>query len=196
MKKIWLLTLLMPMVSWAGWFGPGVPDYSQDASSIYICASTGPIITQAGISVSSPTLSLYNPINSGKNLVVLNISNEFALSPAAASQIVLAFNLTPSSGTQANTGVTPYTTSGLVGTSTMTATSAGIGVCRMEGILPATPTPFRLLGGSVGASSIDTVLLSDQTMGQVVVPPGGLISIQTSTAASLQSSIEWREDPQ
>lgn len=174
----------------AAWFGNGLPDYAQDASSMFYCVSTGTVLSQAGVSISSPTISLYNPSNSGKNLTVLDVGIDVMASPAAAAEFSLAYNVTPSSGVQVGTGGLGTVTPALIGKSSTTA----IGVCSLQGILPAKPTIFRMLGGTTGASAIGGVLLTDQTQGKVVVPPGGLISIQSSSAAQLQSHILWRED--
>lgn len=184
--------LFFPALSW-GWIGAGGnPDYSRDAGNMFYCASTGTITTQAGVSVSSPTISLYNPIGSGKNLVLLDTGLVYTASPAASSDFFFAYNVTPSSGIQTGTGGRGVVTPALIGKSSTTA----IGVCNLQGILPATPTAFRYLSGTTGASAIGGALLTDATNGKVVVPPGGLISLQTTTAANVLAHIVWREESQ
>lgn len=198
MKRFLLTALLLfgPKWGFAAWFSGSGPDYSQGAGNTYYCASTGTVLTQAGVSVSSPALSLYNPFGSGKNLVVLETSVEPTASPAAAVQFSLAYNLTPSTGNLAGSGVTGTLTAALVGKSTSTATSASIARCTAFGILPALPLSFRYIGGMPGAAAISGVALIDNTQGKVVVPPGGMISIQSTTAANVLAHILFREDPQ
>lgn len=196
MRKLILLLggLLMPALSW-GWMGMGGgPDYSRDAGNMFYCASTGTVITQAGVSLSSPAVSLFNPFGSGKNLVVLDIGINVTASPAAAADFFLAYNITPSSGI--GNGATGNMTAALIGKSTSTFTTTSIASCKVQGILPATPTAFRYLGGTTGASAIGAVVLTDYTNGKVVVPPGGLISLQSTSAATVLAHILWREEPQ
>lgn len=180
-------------VSFAGFWNSSYQDYSRDASSMYYCASTGTVATQAGVSISSPVISLFNPQNSGKNLVVTEIGVDITAAPAAAMGLELAYNLTPSSGVAG--GVVGNLTSAIVGKSTSTATTNSLATCTLQGILPALPVVFRYLGGTTGAAAISGVVFTDSTGGKIVVPPGGLISIQTTTAASLLAHILWREDP-
>lgn len=196
MKTLAAFLVFCPALSWA-WMGAGGnPDYSRDANNMFYCASTGTVATQAGVSVSSPAFSLYNPIGSNKNLVVLDVGVNVTASPAAAVGFSLAYNVTPSSGVKAGTGQTVATTSALVGKSTSTATTTSIAQCNLQGILPATPVVFRTLGGTSGASAIGGLLLADQTNGKVVIPPGGLVSLQATSAASVQAHILWREESQ
>lgn len=179
--------------SLAGFWGSSYQDYSRDASSMFYCASTGTVTTQAGVSISSPVISLYNPGNSGKNLVVTEIGVDITAAPAAAMGLELAYNLTPSSGVAG--GVVGNLTSAIVGKSTSTATTSSLATCTLQGILPALPLVFRYLGGTTGASAISGVVFTDATGGKIVIPPGGLLSIQTTTAASLLAHFLWREDP-
>ena len=69
----------------ASWFGNPGSDYSQSAATMYLCAnpSGSAVVTQAGVSLSSPTLSLYNPVASGKNLVILEVGILPTTIPAA-----------------------------------------------------------------------------------------------------------------
>ena len=210
MKKFLLLASLslgLSSVSGAAWFGAGTAtDYSQDANNMWYCASTGTVTTQAGVSLSSPTWSLYNPAGSNKNLVVLDIGVALMSSPAAAVEFSLAYNVFPSSGILVSTqslvnvnGSTATITSALVSkvvaSSFTLPTTLAVGRCNLQGILPGTPTAFRFIGGTTGASAIGGLVFADLTQGKVVVPPGAIISLQTSSSAAVQSHVLWREDP-
>lgn len=199
MKIKSLLTALVAVFLLSGkshaWSSVTGPDYSRDAPSIYYCASTGTVTTQAGVSVSSPVISLFNPLTSGKNLVLMDVGVTPTASPAASVVFELAYNIVPSTGIQSGTGATGNVTSALIGTSTSTATSQAQGVCKVQGILPALPVAFRYIGGTTGAAAISGTVFTDLTQGKVVLPPGGLVSIQTSSAANLLAHLVWREDP-
>jgi len=159
---------------------------------MFYCASTGTVVTQAGVSVSSPTISLFNPYGSGKNLVLLDVGVAVFASPAAAAQFSLAYS-TNAVQISTNTGVAGSTTTASVSRST-TAVVAPSGICWLQGILSSKPINFRFIGGVTGASAISGVVFTDQTQGKVVVPPGGLISLQSSSAATLEAHFLWRED--
>lgn len=198
MKKLLLALVLLPGLAVAADYrGVVGVDYSQDAGNTFYCASTGTVTTQAGVSISSPTLSLYNPVGSGKNLTVLEVTPVFTASPAAAAAFALAFNITPSSGVFISSGGVAgnIVSANLVAKSTGTLTTA-IAKCTLQGVLPATPTLFRFLSQVTGAAAIGGFNSTDQTQGKIVVPPGGLISLQTTSSVNAQASIEWREDSQ
>ena len=193
MKKLLWLFCFVPTLGWGWGFGSGGSvDYSRDAGNSFYCASTGTVTTQAGISVSSPTWALYNPPNSTKNLVVLDVGIDVMASPAAAAEFLLAYStaVTPSTSTVYTSLTYGIQTPAVVGKSTTTAT----GICVLQAGLPATPTAFRYIGGTTGASAIGGVVFTDQTQGKVVVPPGYVISIQASSAAAIRSHVLWRED--
>lgn len=192
MKKLFILLAFVPVFCSAAWFGNGVPDYAQDAGSEFYCANAAgtSVTTAAGLSSSVTPLSIYNPQNSGKNLTILDVGIDVTASPAAAAQFMLAFNVTPSSGVGLGTIAT--VTPALIGKSTGTA----LGQCYRAGTLPGVPVAFRYLGGTTGASGIGGVVLTDQTNGKVVIPPGGLVSIQSTSAAAVLTHFLWREDPQ
>jgi len=196
MKKILWLLALLPSVSFAGLFSSGgSPDYSNNAGNMFYCASTGTVTTQAGVSLSSPTISLYNPWNSGKNLTVLDVGINVMASPSASAQFTLAYT-TGTIAISTNTGAAGVVIPALIAKSTSSVTLAGgnSGVCWLKGILPSLPVNFRFLGGTTGASAIGGAVFTDNTNGKVVIPPGAMISLQSSSAANLQAHILWRED--
>jgi hypothetical protein len=187
----------MISISQATWFSGSGSDYSQGANSEYYCASTGTITTQAGSSATLPAWSLTNPYGSGKNLVILDVGINVNASPAAAADFFLAFSsaVVPSSTTiSTNNG---FITSGLIGAPAY-STSTAVGICLIYSTLGNAnkPTAFRYLGGTTGASAIGGVVLTDQTNGKVVVPPGVTVSLQSTSAASITSHVLEREDPQ
>jgi hypothetical protein len=199
-RKIFLTVislLVYPVLAYCAWFSGSGADYSQGANSEYYCASTGTITTQAGSSATTPAWSLTNPYGSGKNLVILDVGINVNASPAAAAQFFLAFSsaVIPSTTTiSTNNG---FVTSGLIG-SPVYSTGTASGICLIYSTLGNAnkPTAFRYVGGTTGASAISGVVLTDQTQGKVVVPPGVTVSLQSTSAASITSHVLEREDPQ
>jgi hypothetical protein len=200
-KLLLLLGILgFPGISMAAWFsGPG-PDYAQGAGNTYVCVSTAAIVSQAGVSKTAPVVGVFNPPGSGKNLVILDVGIDVVASPAAAAQFSLAYS------TSSTTGLVYYSTGtfqipALIPTTVQsTTTLAGIykGICigGQGTLLANTPIVFRDLGGTTGASAISGVILTDQTNGKVVVPPGAVVSLQSSSSANIQANFTIREDPQ
>lgn len=187
LKWIGLSLILLPVSSFA-WFGNNGIDYSQNAGSMFYCANAAgtAVTTQAGLSATTPALTIYNPSNT-KNLVLLDVGLDITASPAAAAGFMLAY------GQGAPTTTTPaVVTPALIGRSTTTA----VGQCYRIATLPATPVAFRYLGGTTGAAAIGGVTLTDQTQGKVVIPPGFNVSIQATSAAAILADFVWMEQPQ
>ena len=189
LKWLVLSLFLSPVSAWALFGNNGGPDYSSNAGSSFYCASTGTVTTQAGVSASSPTLSISNPQTSGKNLVMLDVGITPTASPAAAVVFSLAYSsyTAPIVG-----GLAVVPTPAMIGQSTGTAK----GVCTLQGVLPTLPSAFRYVGGTTGASAIGGAVFTDSTQGKVVLKPGWTVSLQTSSAAALLAHMHWREDPQ
>jgi hypothetical protein len=206
-----LAVFLFPVKSFAVWFAGSGPDYSQGAASEFYCADVAgsPVTTAAGLSQTGPALVLVNPSASGKNLVILDVGIDITAAPAAAAQFMLAYS---TGGVNISTSVVT-SSGGIVGFSTNTLvtparlltvvdssqTQVGLSLGQCLGgqgtALPSKPTAFRYIGGTTGAAAISGVTLTDQTQGKVVVPPGGVVSIQSTSAASILAHLLWREDP-
>lgn len=185
-KWIGSLLLLSPISAFA-WFGSQGVDYSQNAPGSFYCADLAgtSVTTQAGLSATTPALTIYNP-STTKNLVLLDVGLDMTASPAAAAGFMLAYSTgAPTSTTGA--AVTPA----LIGKSTTTA----LGQCYRIATLPNAPVAFRYLGGTTGAAAIGGVSLTDMTQGKVVIPPGYNVSIQATSAAVIIAHFLWMEQP-
>jgi len=158
--------------------------------NVYIGANLGgtPVTTQAGLSVTTPALTLYNPIGSGVFLVLQTVTLDITTSPAAAAGLMLAYNLqnaaAPATVTLANV------TNGLIGIS-----SQPVGQCYRIATLAAAPLAFRFIGGTTGAAAIGGVQIIDHVDGEVIIRPGVAISVQSTTAAAILASFSWEEVP-
>lgn len=186
LKWIGLSLILLPVSSFA-WFGNSGVDYSQNAGSMFYCADLAgtSVTTQAGLSATTPALTIYNPSQT-KNLVLLDVGVDVTASPAAAAGFMLAWSTgAPSSVTAAQA------TPALIGGSTMTA----LGQCYRVATLPNAPVAFRYLGGTTGAAAIGGVNLTDLTQGKVVIPPNYAVSFQATSAAAVIVDYLWMEQP-
>lgn len=145
-----------------------------------------PVVTQAGLSATTPALTLYNPIGSGYNLVIISAGISMTTSPAAACTIMLAYNLSSAAAPTATT--LANVTNSMLGVGRLP-----VGQCYRIATLAAAPVAFRLLGGNIGASPTNATKLDDKINGEVIITPGVAVSFQTTSAASLLCSISWEE---
>ena len=155
--------------------------------------------TQAGVSATTPALTLYNPINSPVNLVLWQGTYAFQAAPAAASAIILAANLPTLASVP--TGPTSTTLASiwnnLLGTGVGAAQITGgpWGQCYRVATLSAAPIAIRYPFGTTGAAAIGGASFTDFVDGLLVIGPGVAVSVQTSSAASLCCSFTWEEVP-
>lgn len=145
-----------------------------------------PVTTQAGLSATTPALTIYNPIASGVYLVLVSVNICCTSSPAAATAFALAWNLSTAAAPSSTTAGT--LTSNLIG-----STAVGQGACYAIATLPTAPVAFVYLGGPTGASAIGTVTLTRYFDGEYIIAPGVAVSIQSKTAAAILASISWKE---
>lgn len=161
------------------------------------------VTSQAGVSATTPALTLYNPINSPVNLVLWSVGVAIQAAPAAAAAVMLAYNFPALAGvptgptTVTNGNVTNALISkGMYGSATAITTQGGSwGQVYRVSTLSAAPIAFRNLFGTTGAAAISGMAFRDSIEGQVIVPPGVAISVQTSSAASLVCDYVWEEVP-
>lgn len=179
-----------------GWLTAPISGRFQEAvlrGSCYAVANPAGIQTQAGLSATTPALTLYNPAGSGKNGIIWYASAAFAVANAAAAAVWLA----------ANTVVTAAATTGTLTTThrnCLLGASANNSIqALLAATLPAAPVGIALLGiGLTGAITVETTakLVGGWLDGAVVMGPGTSVSIQTSTAsgaAGLWCSFIWEE---
>jgi hypothetical protein len=144
------------------------------------------VTTQAGLSATTPALTLYNPIGSGKNLVLLSATADFTAAPAAACGLMLAYNLASAAAPTMTTAAT--VTNALLGN-----TSVGVASCARVSTLAAAPLFLRAMGGTTGAAAIGGVQIIDHIDGEIIVGPGVAVSIQATSAGAIIASITWEE---
>lgn len=163
-------------------------EHSVLEEQVFIGANLGgtPVTTQAGLSATTPALTLYNPVGSGVNLVLLTVTCDITTAPAAASGLMLAYNLLNATPPATTTDATMI--NAIVG-----STTAPKGRCYRIATLAAAPLAFWFLGGTTGAAAISGCKLTENIDGQIVIPEGVAISIQATSAAAILASFVWKE---
>lgn len=168
----------------------------QEASlrgNSYTCANLGgtAVTTQAGLSLTTPALMLYNPVGSGINMVVNTWTVNVTTGVAVPVQFMLAIT--------SNTIVAPtLTTAATITKNVIGQAGNPNGGCYRVSTLPVAPVAVRYIGtvsglASVVGTSANQVLLKDDIGGELVLAPGASLSLQTSAAASVVASASWEE---
>lgn len=140
---------------------------------------------------------LSNPVNSGKNLVLLEATIALASVPGAISEIVLTGHDT---GTATFTHTAALTVrNALQGIGGNFPRQASVAFADSQATIPATPTIFRAFGAylwiATAANVIGTPFYKDEIAGALVVGPGCDVSIQAvTTAISAICSMTWAEE--
>jgi len=159
------------------------------------------VTTQAGLSATTPALTLFNPTSSTVNLVLWFMDVQFTAAPAAACGVILAFNLPSVAGvaTAPITVTNANITNGLLGlnttgTSTTVITQSGNqGQCYRIATLNAAPLAVRYPFGTSGAAAISGMSFTAAFEGSIIVPPGIAISVQTTSADAVTCAFVWEE---
>lgn len=148
--------------------------------NIYHVANQSGITTQAGLSATTPPLTLYNPAGSGVNGVIIYAGCVNSVAFAAAAVIWVAVNTNIVAAAVTGTLTTAHR-SGLLGSSTSNKVQA-----LLAATLPAAPVAVATLGvGLTGAITLQPTLptLGRFFDGGLILYPGAAISLQTSTAS-------------
>lgn len=157
--------------------------FSASAAAVTLPVNAATLASKFGV---------YNPPGSNVNLEVINISAHAVV----ATTVVDALGIYYSNGTNA-TGAT-FTTqgtpeSGLVG--------SGSGIARFYSAVThvGTPTLLRLVGGWGAVTDGGSTEVSRDFNGSLIIPPGTLIALAMTTAASTGSGVtlemSWAEIP-
>lgn len=133
-------------------------------------------------------LTLVNPIGSGVYLSILQGNVTPTAAPAAATGFYWDFNVLNSTGVGVTTAATLQNNQ--IGSLTV-----GKGLCYRVATLPAAPVAFRYFGGTTGAAAISGATFTDLVDGQILVPPGGIISLDAISATVGVAHIVYAEIP-
>lgn len=156
-------------------------------------ANQAGVTSQAGLSATTPVLTLYNPYGSGKNGYLWLAGANFSVAFAAAAQVWLAANTNLVAAVVTGTLTTAHRNFKLGGPEPVLRPM-------LAATLPAAPVGISLLGmGLTGAITTVPVTQSlyKEFYGGLVITPGSAISIQTSTASGASGTwceFVWEED--
>jgi len=148
--------------------------------SVYGVANQSGVTSQAGLSATTPVLTLYNPLGSGKNLVVWYAGATFLVAFAAAAAIFVAVGTAVQSAAVTGTLTTTHRNLKLGMTSSPAAGTF------LAATLPAAPVAVAILGaGLTGAINLLPAIPPVERWfnGSIVLKPGTNMSLQTSTAS-------------
>ena len=157
-----------------------------------VCNQAG-VTSQAGLSATTPVLTLYNPAGSGVNGFLWFARANFTVAFAAAAQVWLA----------ANTNVSAAAVTGTLTTSHRNLKLGGAAPtlqAMLAATLPAAPVGIALLGvGLTGAiTTLPGMLNFERDFdGGLIITPGTAISIQTGTASGASGTFcefVWEEE--
>jgi len=157
-----------------------------DMGNVYSVANQTGVTSQAGLSATTPVLTLYNPLGSGKNVVVWYTGCIFLVAFAAAAAVYVAI------GSVVQSSV-------VTGTLTTTHRNMKVGMTQnpaartfLAATLPAAPVAVGLLGaGLTGAINLAQTgkPLERWYDGSIILKPGTNLSLQTSTASGASSML-------
>lgn len=168
----------------------------QDAverGNVYAVASQAAVSTQAGLSATTPALTLANPAGSGVNLVLWYLSANLAAANAAAAALLIAVGTDSAAAAVSGTLTTAHRNLKLGSANNPKAKTF------LAATLPAAPVAMGLLG--MGLTGLITTAPGLQPFerwvnGAIVLKPGTNLSIQSSTAASIFCEYIWEEIPE
>ena len=157
-----------------------------------VCNQAG-VTSQAGLSATTPVLTLYNPLGSGVNCVLWYAGATFSVAFATAGAVWVAAGTNVAAAAVTGTATTAHRNLKL-GTASNPAASP-----LLAATLPAAPVAIALLG--MGLTGAITVAPQIQTLerwfnGSVILTPGTNISVQTGVASGASGTfIEfiWEE---
>jgi hypothetical protein len=140
----------------------------------------------------TPPLALWNPPNSGKNLIITWTSVGYVSGTLGAGTIVFAVvplqTTKPTGGTQ------------LVPQCNLIGSTVGVGIPFTGSTLVATPTifmPLWTVGAALATTATFPASLAIEVNGTVIVPPGAVLAIQGIAAAGTTPlvifALSWEE---
>ena len=157
-------------------------DEAVERGNVFVTANQTTVTTQAGLSATTPALTIANRVNSGKRVKIWYVSACGLVAAAAGAEVFAAL------GGYSGTAVTETTAATVrnmkTGDSSM---PPGVGVAAVA-TLPAAPVAIGQLGAQLtGAiTTVPTVAPFERWYnGSLSLSPGFNFSIQTSTATTL-----------
>lgn len=164
--------------------------------NVYAIANQVGVTSQAGLSATTPVLTLANPAGSGKYGVIWYVGCSFTVIFAAVAAILVAVGTNTVAAAVTGTLTTAHRNL-LLGTSNNNTL-----IPYLAATLPAAPVAIGTLGaGLTGAVNLDSTMkqLERWYNGALILKPGTNLSLQTiaaSGASSMVCEYIWEEIPE
>ncbi len=162
--------------------GSSAFEEAVNRGNVYLIAAQATVVTEAGLSATSPPLVIANRVGSGKVVKLWYAGCGSLISPTACAQTWLCL------GGYSGTAVTE-TTPGVVRNAKTGQAGDPAGIaCLIASTLPAAPVAIAQLGSQASAAitvSTNGFFCGRWFNGSVWVNPGYSLSIQQSTVSSL-----------
>lgn len=159
------------------------------------CGGTAATGVAPGTAIgTTAAFSLYNPLGSGVNLVVLKATMGYVSGTLGAGVIHWLANTNPKASATTGTAIT--------GVNCLLGKANSVGQALTTATLPASPTvlrPFCSLDASLASSVVGTLRVEDAPDGEFIVAPGCTISLHATAAAGTSPLVvfgcTWEEVP-
>jgi len=157
--------------------------------NVYTACSAG-AVTLSTVSTTCTGLSLSNSYGSGKLLVLKSISFAPSTAPAGAAPVGICIH-TALSPTE-TTHTTPMVVHNALAAGNVSSTC--VGKADASSTLASTPLWWRAIGQVVAASSITPAKYKETLNGDLIILPGGAMSLSYLTTAAVGIvSVTWAE---
>jgi hypothetical protein len=136
-------------------------------------------------------LALYNPINSGKNLVLFSVG----VTPTVAIGSAIVGNVGLMVGVGPNFAAPTTVTTANIYNNLLNGAAASVAKAYTTATLTPAPTLFKNLVSYLGAA-VDAQVFAASTFelaGQIILPPGSLIAVYSLTALTIAADFTWEE---
>lgn len=164
-------------------------EYVVDGTDqVFVASNQAGQALSIALSTTQTGFTLYNPLGSGKSLIVEQVTVACTTAPAGIATIVYAANVNPNAASPAtNTALS-------VRAANLGRPYVGVGQVYSATTLPAAPVVVRSLGGPVATGSVSSPYFRDDVNGALVLAPGTCLSLSSlTTAISAIISMTWRE---
>jgi hypothetical protein len=160
--------------------------------NIFSASNQAGIALPVGLATAAKNFTLYNPVNSGKNLVLLEIMMGITLVPAAYTGVVgLVGNFVAGQAA-------PATATAETVNSSILGAASGAGKVYNTCTLAAAPVWLRScfsVAWVTTGTGTTAACVKDEVAGAIVIPPGAYVSMAATAATTVQISMTWEEVP-
>ena len=158
----------------------GSYDAAVERGNVYGVANQSGVTSQAGLSLTTPVLTLYNPAGSTKNLRVWYVGASMDVANATVSTLLVAVGANTIAAAVTGTLTTAHRNM------KMGLASSPVARTFLAATLPAAPVAIAILGAwNTAATTAGQAIpaLSRWFNGALILTPGTNLSVQTSAAS-------------